>query len=259
MPGLGCPENVRCRLAEEKLQAYQFFTALEGYLNERLPSPTVLAGEIKNIVINAKHDDSRKHMRSAESAFLNHFVVPHLFRYVSEHPGMDSASARASLLSENYRHMAGFTSGTPARSEGHPFRKALGVRPEAVVRQWRGETPGKPLVQACPDFALRDPFPFRVVFEGKYFAQGSPEKAEVELATDLYQAFFYLGLPHVAAKGKRAPWNYVYSCLLAFDASPTGALRATWHSLDKHIRRGFWTGANIYVMILRGSDRPVSA
>jgi hypothetical protein len=131
-------------------------------------------------------------------------------------------------------------------------------RPEKVMHQWRGQGGGSPLVQACPDFALREPFPFKIVFEGKYFAHGGMRRAETELVTDLYQAFFYLGLPFVPETKRSAAWEYDYSCLLAFDASADRAFHAAWNSIEKNVRGGFWSGANIYVMILHGNDGPIT-
>jgi hypothetical protein len=44
------------------------------------------------------------------------------------------------------------------------------------------------------------------------------------------------------------------ACLFAFDATPEGHFLNAWSSLDSKVRKGFWEGANIYVMILRGSN-----
>ncbi len=81
--------------------------------------------------------------------------------------GIGAEEARNSLLSEFYRNMRNFCVQTPARKRGHPFTKILGTKPADIIAQWTGDN-GAPLKQACPDFAFRDPFPFRIVFEGKY-------------------------------------------------------------------------------------------
>lgn len=237
-----------------KDQAYEFLHELERDLNARIPAPPIVADEIARIMKSSKHDPSQKHKRSAESAFLNHYVIPKLYELIARRPDMDREKATSSLLSENFRHLNGMASGTPARRERHPFKKALVGLPRTVMSQWRGQGVGSPLVQACPDFALRKPFPFKIVFEGKYFAQGGIKLAETELVTDLYQAFFYLGLPLVPETKRSAAWEYDYSCLLAFDASADQTYHAAWNSIAKNIRDGFWSGANIYVMILRGND-----
>jgi hypothetical protein len=68
----------------------------------------------------------------------------------------------------------------------------------------------------------------------------------------IYQAFFYRGLPRLAATKRHPEWSYDYSCLMAYDASRTGTLTKAWTDLHPETRRSFWEGANVYVMILRG-------
>lgn len=104
--------------------------------------------------------------------------------------------------------------------------------------------------QSCPDLALRSPCPHKIVFEGKYFREGGLKAARSSLVRDIYQCFFYLGLPRVAADSKHAAWDYDYASLLAFDASPEGALLAAWQKISEHVRDSLWEGANIFVMVL---------
>jgi hypothetical protein len=92
-----------------------------------------------------------------------------------------------------------------------------------------------------------------VVFEGKYFERGAAKKAETDLVTNIYQAFFYRSLPRIDGTAKRPAWDYDYGCLLACDASPEGTLRAAWDGLSTKVKEGFWDGANIYVMVVRPS------
>jgi hypothetical protein len=75
-----------------------------------------------------------------------------------------------------------------------------------------------------------------------------------ELATNIYQAFFYRGLPYVPPKKSSPAWDYEFACLLAYDASDAGSLRQAWNGLDTEVKNCFWDGANVYVMILRGAD-----
>jgi hypothetical protein len=93
----------------------------------------------------------------------------------------------------------------------------------------------------------------------KYFEAGSAAKAKTELVACTYQAFYYRALPYVppkkASSQKYSPaWNYDFACLLLCDASKDGSMKAVWNTLTPEVRRGFWDGANVYVMILRGSD-----
>ena len=97
------------------------------------------------------------------------------------------------------------------------------------------------------------------MFEGKYFARGSGDKAGRELADSIFQANFYRSLPSVPATARSAAWDYSFACLLAFDASPEGSLQAAWKALDSKVRKSFWEGANVYVMVLRGNAKIAEA
>ena len=213
---------------------------------------------IPAIVKASKSDNKQPHMRQPEDAFLYRYVFPIMFRHMKTVEGIGEEEARQSLLSEYYRNMPEFCRDTPARKERHPFSKLIGSKPAEIVAQWKGEN-GPPLKQSCPDFAFRNPFPFKVVFEGKYFGDGGPARAQHELVTNIYQAFFYRGLPFVAARTsgqKVAPaWDYDFACLLAYDASRDGTLRDAWGGLSPDVKRGFWEGANVYVMVLRGNPQ----
>ena len=239
---------------KDKTEAYRFLSDLELYLNRKLPDYLSMSHQIPEIVKAAKEDPKQRHKVSSECAFLNYHVLPNLFNQVARWPGMDEEKARKSLLSEFYRNMREITSGTPARSVRHPFGKGLGVRASNVMNQWRGQAKGGRLVQSCPDFALRNPFPHKIVFEGKYFSKGNVGRAERELVTALYEAFFYRGLSYVPETKTHPAWDYDYACLLTFDASEKGDFLEAWESLDTDVKKGFWEGANIYVMILRGQE-----
>ena len=237
------------------LDAYKFLKSLEGELTSKLPSPDAMRTQVREEVAAAKSDNASKHKRQPEDAFLYHFAFPLLFEHLQTVDGIDRLAARQSLLSEYYRNMNKLCSGTPARRQGHPFNKLIGSKPGTIMAQWKGLS-GAPLKQSCPDFALRAPFPFTIVFEGKYFEKGGQTKAETDLVTNIYQAFFYRALPQVAPEGKAPGWNYDYSCLLAYDASPHGSLYQTWNGLNRSVKAGFWEGANVYVMIIRPRSNP---
>lgn len=238
-----------------KQQAYDFLRDLEQRLNAELPTPANMRRCIPRIVSEAKSDDKRKHMRQPEDAFLYHYAFPIIFQHMQTVEAIGPEQARQSLLSEYYRNMPEYCLDTPARTEGHPFRKII-AKPHDIIAQWKGAH-GAPLKQSCPDFAFREPFAFKIVFEGKFFPEGGRARAESELVTNIYQAFFYRGLPRVSPKKRSAatfspPWDYDFACLFAYDASKVGTLRAVWDDLNGKVQCGFWEGANVYVMILRG-------
>ena len=239
-----------------KQGAYQFFKHLEHHLNQGIPSPVNTRREIDKVVRHAKRSPNERHKAFYEGAFLNHYVADLLHNFISKYPGMDPDKARQALLSESHKQIPLIASGPASRREPHPFKKVLGARSAEVIKQWKGQTPGSPVVQSCPDLALRCPFPYKVVFEGKYFRKGGIQAAESTLARDIYQAFFYLGLSYLPETKTHPAWDYDYACLLAYDATDEGSLLKAWEGIDPLVKRGCWEGANIYVMILRGANAP---
>ncbi len=235
-----------------KEQAHAFLRALEVKLNQRHPPPGELRGRIDAIVAEAKEDGSKRHLRGREYAFINVFVIPVIFGMLCEQPGMTQEDARHALLSESFRNVPEYSKASPARKSRHPFSKLINTDPTKIYQKWAGETEYLPLTQSCPDFAIQEPFAHKIVFEAKYFLEGSPATAQRELVANAYQAFFYLGLPQDKTGGERPDWDYDYACLLAYDTSPTGTLRDAWKRISPEVRAGFWEGANVYVMIFPG-------
>ena len=236
----------------DKEQACTFLRSLEAQLNRYLPSLREIHLQIDAIVAEAKTNESKRHLRGREYAFINAFAIPALFRLLCVQPGMTEDNARQSLLSESFRSMPEYSKASPARLSRHPFSKLINTDPAKIYQKWAGLTEYQPLTQSCPDFALQQPFAHRIVFEAKYFQKGSPATAQRELVENAYQAFFYLGLPQEKTDDDRPDWAYDYACLLAYDASPTGSLVEAWKRLSPKVRTGFWEGANVYVMIVRG-------
>ena len=210
---------------------------------------------IRTLMREADVNGTEKFITGPESAFLNTFAIPVLFDEIRAYAGLSSEQARTALLNEYAHSMPNFSTHSPLRTAKTPFSKRMGISAEAIYRAWWSEKKDHGLERAGPDFALRPPFPHRIVFEGKYIARGSSDFAKKELVRDIYQAFFYRGLPQVAeTKRGRAEWNYDYACLLAFDASPKRVFRKAWLNLDAGVRSSLWDGANVYVMILGGEE-----
>jgi len=239
-------------MSECKADAHEFLQGLGKAILKFSPRWAGMELDIRRIVAAAKANDQQKHLRLPEAAFLNSYVLPVLHQYLQTAASLTKAEASEALLNEYHRTMPDISSRSPIRAKKHPFKKALGSSAEAIYKQWTDPTQNYGLTQSCPDFALGTPFPHSMVFEGKYFARGSQEYAAKQLVTDIYQAFFYRGLPRVDATKRGHPeWDYDYACLLAYDASPSGTLTAAWDALEAAVKKSFWDGANIYVMILR--------
>ena len=237
----------------EKDSALSFLGSLEEHLNKCLPSAAEMVRIITAIVHESKESGLARHTNFAEAAFLNWFIAPSLHQFLVQHHGLNKEEARRALLSESFRGLPEYGSGTPARPHLHPFSKVIAATPQAIMKQWK-EPGRRSLVRSCPDFALRAPSRHKVVFEGKYFADGGIAAAETALAAGIYQAFFYRALPPITETSKHRSWDYDYACFLAFDATENGSLQKAWNSVSNEVKiTGFWEGANIYVMILRGA------
>jgi len=237
---------------DAKADAYEFLQGLGQLILQRSPRWYEMDAGIMRIVSGAKANDRQKHLRLPESAFLNSFVLPALHQHLQQYSSLTAEQAKAALLNEYHHTMPDLSCRSPIRAKKHPFKKTLGTSAEAIYREWTDPTRNCGLTQSCPDFALTKPFAHSMVFEGKYFRKGSAEYAAKQLVTDIYQAFFYRGLPRVESTKQGHPeWDYDYGCLLAYDASPGGTLANAWDNLPSNVKKSFWDGANIYVMILR--------
>jgi hypothetical protein len=240
-------------MSGSKEEALAYLTDLEtAAAASDMPKGPVMGTVIKKLVAAAKMDDRQKHMRLPEAAFLNRYAIPVLFEHLQTSTGLSREDARKAFLNEYHRSMPETSSMGPISPVRHPFQKAIGVPAGDIYKKWINPKKGDGLTQSAPDFALRHPFPHSIVFEGKFYASGSSDYGARQLVSDLYQAFFYRGLPKTTARRKGgADWGYDYACLLAFDASKDGTLLGAWKALSPAIRKSFWGSANIYVMILR--------
>jgi hypothetical protein len=232
----------------QKREAKAFLIELQQELNDQLPDAATLRQEIPRIIASRPGDPSKVHLGTPEYVFINHFAIPIIFDAMQSIEGIEENEARKSLLCEFYRHMPKYCITTAARAVPSPFlKKNLNAKTSEIMKTWLA---GK-VEKACPDLAFTEPFPHRVVFEGKYF-KGSTQDAANELVANIQQAFFYRSFPYVATGPNGRPeWNYDFSCLLACDASDDGSLLAAWNAIPEKVRAAFWDGANLYVMIVR--------
>jgi hypothetical protein len=247
---------------KSKQAAHHFLIQLEAHLNSTIPPPAEVRAKLAAAIAMARSAARRtadRHSSFAEGAFLNTYVLGGLHVFLMSELGFSPEDARLAVLSESYRGQPQFASGSPVRPGPHPFRKVIGVSSRQVVEIWRGKAGVNPLARSsCPDLALRAPSPYRVVFEAKYHSSQSQATAEAELEKNTYQAFFYLALPRFPATTRHAAWDYEFACVLAYDATPDGYLLQAWKSLSDSVKAACWTGANVYVMILRGSPNAAS-
>ena len=229
-----------------KKDAYDFLAGLEGELRTRLPAPTAM----KALMAGPEYRDGSP-SKIRENVYL-YQILPRICEYMQKVPGIGPAEVHASVLCEYHSKVPGIASGNPFRRIGHPFRKNFGLSADEIMKTWTKPPGALPPNQAYPDLCLRSPFPFKIVFDAKYFTQNDESAANKALVEGAYEVMFYRGLPAVAARTTSEPnWDYDYGCLLAYDASDGGVFEMAWRSVT--CKRTFWDGANIFVMIVRGS------
>jgi hypothetical protein len=219
-----------------------FLEDLKQHLNEHSPSSSKvldIAADVK-----ASNDKKKAYLNEPEAAWRNTFVILHLHEYLVSRAGMDKNLAKKAFLCEGHKNpsLAAFASGSPAKTNGHPFQKALGPPEDKIFQKWERKGDAA-LVKSCPDMALREPCKHKIVFETKYYT-GKPGPKPFFVRA-LYECFFYLSLPK-----REGCEDCDYACLLAYDATQSGILHAVWND---DLSRTFWESAHIYIMLLRAA------
>ena len=237
----------------QQSDALNFLQILHANLDRRLPTAHLMKERIEELIARGKADATYRYLCSPEHAFTRGLALPHVHEVLTGTFGLSPANATQALLAEGWANFKSISSNTPARSVRHPFDKAMVSDAWSTYQKWRKKTSRLPLTQSCPDFALRRPAPHKIVFEAKYFQGTSLRQAATELVAALYQAFFYRSLPPTGNRQGRS-WDYDYACLCAFDSSQDGLLKEAWEVIDQDVKDGFWEGANVYVMVLTGSQ-----
>ena len=133
-----------------KQQAYQFLESVRMQLNRELPAPAEMRQRVKKIVNDANSDPSKRHLNNPEHAFLNELATPILFQLLCEYPEMTQEKAKKAFLSESFRNLSAYCSGSPSRRLRHPFNKVLGTKAATIYQRWRRELKkGNPLLRVA--------------------------------------------------------------------------------------------------------------
>ncbi len=106
-----------------------------------------------------------------EGLFLDDFVLRNVADYlVKTCPQFDKRQRCEALLTEStLAQKEELASASPASYQKHLFTKEVGTPLDTIVDLWWSASKKLPVSQSCPDWALRDPSPYRVVFEAKFF------------------------------------------------------------------------------------------
>jgi hypothetical protein len=184
---------------EDKPGAYQFLTALQNDLNERLPRPATLRQKVDAIWKKPKKEKTERELlgKSIENIAFYHFALPHIFDLAISIAKLTPDDATKAFRCEYHGKFPDFSSSNVFRKGcGHPFAKKWGMKPEEIYDSWRKEpTSSWPLNQSYPELSLSAPFPWKILFEVKYFKDENIRSAEKALVEGVYEAVFYRGIP----------------------------------------------------------------
>jgi hypothetical protein len=235
-----------------KEDARRFLLRAQEELTAGFPEKFGLRKIVREAV--SSENGSRPESSDPQTAFLHAYLIPLIFALVRMSGDIREDDARQCLLCRDYEHVSEYSSASPARTEVHPFTKFLNATTADLRSRWIADDQ-KPLVRSCPDFALRAPFRFNIVFATKYFERGRVERATRDLINAMCEAFFYRALPYVPPRGSAPAWDYDFGCLIACDVSYDGALMAAWDSISESVKRSLWDGAGVHVMLLQPPTR----
>jgi hypothetical protein len=228
----------------EREDAHEFLCGLREHLASKIDSARV-SQWMEKIKSNRPTGKDVPY----EGLFTDEFVLPHVSEYLCQRVG--SAKASIALLAESSAaKQAGIAFHSPASCQKHLFTKEIGVSLDKIIEQWWAESKKLPVSQSCPDWAFRSPCPYTVVFEGKFFRNGSVAGAKAELVKSIYQCFYYRAQPRIDGIGTSPGWDYDYACLFAYDASKSGVLTEAWDAIPQ-MQDECWNAANIFVMVCR--------
>jgi hypothetical protein len=245
--------------AKTKEGALAFLQKLEALLLEDLPQAATIRNYVESELshykqIRATADVSGLQAPATcrstpEAIFVDEFVINNVSSALEKFGGMDKAKAARSLLYEFYRttEHQGISTQTCSRAPRSPFSKrTLAMTSDGVFDYWRN----KGFDRASPDFRLREPFPFKILFEAKYFppSAASPSRLLVDL---IREAFLYRCLPYAFPATEKPEWDSDFACAIAYDATADGSCSKAWLSIPEEVRRSFWDGANLHVIVLR--------
>jgi hypothetical protein len=233
----------------DKAAAYRFLKTLHERLNEGAPQPDLIKSQVDAIWKKPKHEKTeREKLESKENIPLYYFALPQIFELGKSTTNLTEDQMKQAFRCVYFGKYPELSGSNPFRKSGHPFSKKWGLSPDEIMEAWRKPLTNMPANQAWPEAALSTPFPFKILFEAKYFEGDSAVSAENELVCAIYETVFYRGLP---ASGK---WGYDFGCLLAYDVSTGAHLKAAWESITS--KRLFWEDANVFVMIVRSNKEP---
>jgi hypothetical protein len=181
---------------------------------------------------------------SHEELFTREFLCPAISRYfksaIRNRLPLSDLEIEKGLGTEGFQNCPDF-SFTPARQQPHFFTKSDIIKGKPPESWFKLSNAKLPRFQACPDFAIKDPLPFRAIGEVKFFKAPSKSKAISELYNATRQAVFYLGAFHK---------EYDNAILVFADATPNNVFRSAIKDLNEELIRRYGEETGIYLSVI---------
>lgn len=214
--------------------------AFLDHITQSLESMSILAPLEKFM----KDGTSTAGRHSMEELFTREFLCPTMSNYFREtvraQIGLSDNDIKLGLGTEGFQGCEGYGF-SPARRSKHLFTKSDIIKAEPPP-SWTDADKTLPSFQACPDFAIRHPLPFRAVGEVKFFREGSPSSAIKELFNAARQAVFYLG----AFIG-----DYDSAIVVVADASPEHVFKSTLKDMHPELLSRFGDESRVHLAVVR--------
>jgi hypothetical protein len=117
-----------------KEEARRFLVRTQEELTAALPDKFGLRKIVWEAV--SPQQDSLPHCSDSKTAFLHAFFIPRFFALTQTIGHSTESEVRQSLLCGGYENVPKYSSGTPVRTEGHPFTKLVNTIAADIVRKW---------------------------------------------------------------------------------------------------------------------------
>lgn len=228
-----------------KASAYRFLKTLQDRLNESAVTPEEIRSRVDAVWSKPTSNKTEKEkLESKENIPFYDYVLPEIFALGQSTASLSESEMRRALRCVYFAKFPEFSAANVFRKSGYPFSKKFGATTDSIMKAWQKPATRIPANQAWPEAGLAQPFPFKILFEAKYFESGNEVSAETQFVAAVYETAFYRGLP------ADDDWSYDYGCLVAYDVSQNGHFSAAWESVSS--KRLFWEDANLFIMIVRG-------
>lgn len=181
---------LRMGRTEMEQDSEKYLKRFMEFLKEEFSKRAILS-ELENII----KDHISTAGERAEDVFTRDFLCPTIAKFfyqiIKKELKLPDDEIKKGLGAEGIEHLGNFGF-RPSRKKPHLFTKNEFFK-DNIPDGWLQTNQRKlPLFQACPDFAIRNPLPFRIIGEVKFInSAGNPS---LIFYKTIREAVFYLGV-----------------------------------------------------------------